>query len=64
MPRPQIVDDTAAMMAQMQPNQNGAAPMSDDHIILTRRNILALSAIAGGFSVAMPLSALPKLGKA
>ena len=38
--------------------------MSDDHIILTRRNILALSAIAGGFSVAMPLSALPKLGKA
>jgi metalloprotease len=37
--------------------------MSDSEIILTRRNILALSAIAGGFSAAAPLHALPKIGK-
>ena len=37
--------------------------MSDSPIILTRRNILALSAIAGGISAAAPLSALPKIGK-
>lgn len=31
--------------------------MSDSPIILTRRNILALSALAGGMSVAAPLRA-------
>lgn len=38
--------------------------MSDETpIILNRRNILAISALAGGFSVAMPLRALPNIGK-
>lgn len=37
--------------------------MSDSPIILTRRNILALSALAGGFSVAAPLRAQINIGK-
>ena len=37
--------------------------MPDSPIILTRRNILALSAMAGGFSVAAPLRAQINIGK-
>jgi metalloprotease len=37
--------------------------MSDEQIILTRRNILALSAIAGGISIAAPLRAQINVGK-
>ncbi len=36
---------------------------SEDSIILTRRNILILSAIAGGVSAVSPAFALPSLGK-
>jgi putative metalloprotease len=37
--------------------------MSDDTILLTRRNIMTLSALAGGISIVSPAYALPKLGK-
>jgi metalloprotease len=37
--------------------------MSDTAILLTRRNILALSALAGGISVAAPLQAQINIGK-
>lgn len=37
--------------------------MSDETILLSRRNILAISSLAGGMSVVSPAFALPKFGK-